>query len=354
MHAIISLLISTLLLISSFLSPVYAGTLTTAKVTISDSRAGQVGVVHTFSFVTGTSGTIKTVEMIYCTTPSGSCSTPNGIITTGASQGGISGLGSSTTNTTTNGTLILTVTSPTTINSGTTINLPYGTITNPTSINSTFFVRIATKDGSDVTIDSVTVAFATLSSSSLAVTADVGATFSVALSAVTTGSVNGQAINITTTTANTIPFGTLATGGTKVAAHDITVVNNSSHGYAVTVKASNPPLVDGSNNIDNFTEPNSLPLVWSSPAGNSANVNTGFLGYTTEDTSLCTGTTDRFTSSGGDKWAGFETTAYEIVCNPSSTLTGETTRLGWQVEVNGIQPAGNYTGDVIIVTTPTY
>lgn len=351
MHFIFSYIASTLLFIFSFLPVVYAGSLANAKVTISDSRAGQTGVTHTFSFVTGTAGTIKTVEMLYCTTPSGSCTNPNGIDTTNASQGSITGLTSGTTNTATNGMFIFTVSSPSSVNAGTALTLPYLTITNPSTIDSSFFVRITTKDASDVTIDSTSVAFATLDTNSLAMSANVGATFSVALAAVTTGSVNGQTINVAASTASTIPFGSLTSGSTKVAAHDITVITNSSSGYAVTVRANNPPLVDGSNNIDNFIEPNSLPLLWSSPAGSTPNVNTGFLGYTTEDTSLCTGTANRFS---GNKWAGFDTTPYEIVCNPSPVLSGETTRLGWQIEVNGMQPSGNYAGVLTIVTTPTY
>lgn len=333
------------------ISSVYAGTLSTSKVTISDSRAGQSGLTHTFSFTTATTGTIQTVVLQYCTTPSGTCTTPTGLVTTSGVQGSVTGLGASTTNFSSNGTLTLTVTSPVSISSGTAITIPYLSLTNPTTTDSSFFVRIDTKDGSSTTIDSTTVAFATLDTNSLTITAEVGSTFSVTLAAVTTGSVNGQAINISATTASTIPFGTLSTGVSKVAAHDITVTTNSVNGYTVTVMANNPPLTDGSNNIDNFTEPNSLPLVWSAPAGSNANVNTGFLGYTTEDTSLCTGTTSRFSSN---KWAGFDTTPYEVVCNPSAVTSGETTRIGWQVEVNGLQPAGSYTGNIIIVTTPTY
>jgi hypothetical protein len=182
-------------------------------------------------------------------------------------------------------------------------------------------------------------------------TADVSATFDVGVTAVTTGSVNGQVINITNSTATSIPFGTLSSGSPKIAAHDVTVTTNSQNGYAVTVKSTNPPLVDGSNNIDNFTEPNSLPLVWSAPSGNTPNVNTGFVGYTTEDTSLCTGTGSRFS---GNKWAGFDTTAYEVACNTNPVLSGETTRIGWQVEVNSNQPAGSYAGYISVIITPTY
>ncbi|MCX6730496.1 MAG: hypothetical protein NTZ55_01485 [Candidatus Roizmanbacteria bacterium] len=107
------------------------------------------------------------------------------------------------------------------------------------------------------------------------------------MAAVNTGSVNGQAINVTSgTSATTIPFGTLATGGTKVVAHDATIVTNAANGYQVTVNAlANPPLADAGNNIDFFSGDNTTPTTWSSPAGNTATINTGFVGYTTESNS---------------------------------------------------------------------
>jgi len=342
--------------IMAFISfTVFAGTLSAAKVTISDSRAGQTGINHDFSFTTATTGTIASVTFQYCTTAAGACSTPNGLVTTSGSQGSLTGLGASTTNFASNGNIILTVTSPISVSSGTAIVIPYSNITNPTSINSSFFIKITTKDGNADTIDSTTVAFATLGSTSIAVSADVGATFSVSLAAVTSGFVNGATINLGSTTAATIPFSSLSTGSTKIAAHDITVTSNSSGGYVITVKSDNPPLADGlNNNIDKFTGTNATPSAWLSPAGSSPNANTGFFGYTTESSSLCTGSANRFTVSGGNKWAGPETTAYEIACNTGSVMSGETTRIGWQAEVNNLQPAGSYTGTVILVTTPTY
>ena len=86
------------------------------------------------------------------------------------------------------------------------------------------------------------------------------------------------------------------------------------------------------------------------PAGDTANTNTGFFGYSTEDTTLCTGTAGRFQSN---KWAGTTTTGQEVACN-SGNVTAETTRIGYQAEVNAVQPAGAYTGSVILIATPTY
>lgn len=330
---------------------VFAGSLTSSKITISDSRPSQTGIAHTFTFTTGTTGTIASILFQYCTTASGSCVTPPGLTTTSASQGSLSGIGASTTDASTNGTIILNVTSPASIPSGTTITVPYTGITNPSGSNSSFFVKITSRDGGTTPIDNAQVAFATLTTSSLTMTADVGSTFQVTIAAVTTGSVNGATVNLNTTTADTIPFGMLTSGSTKIAAHDVTVTTNASHGYAITVMSNDPPLTSGSNNIDKFTGTNASPTAWSSPSGGTSNVNTGFIGYTTEDTSLCTGTAGRFV---GNKWAGADTTPSEIVCNSNAVNSGETTRIGWQAEVNSLQPPGSYTGLFTIVTTPTY
>ena len=123
----------------------------------------------------------------------------------------------------------------------------------------------------------------------------------------------------------------------------------------MTVKATaTPPLVDGKNNIDEFTGTNASPTTWSSPAGSAASVNTGFFGYTTNDASLGTGTATRFTSSGGNKWSGTTTSPLEVAYSATGVSSAEVTRVGWQAEVNGLQPAGSYTGTVVLVATPTY
>lgn len=332
-----------------------AGTFTNAKVTISDSRASQSGVQYDFAFTASANTAIKQITIRFCTAASGTCTTPTGMVTTGATRSSDNISGSGRTDTfLSNGTLTTVITSELT-QSPTAITASYTGITNPSTTNSSFFARVTTYSDSGATeIDSVSVAFAILTSSSIAVSADVGNTFSFTVSAVTTGSVNNATINISDTTATTIPFGLLNSGSPKIAAHDLNVISNSSNGYMVTVKSSDPPLTDGSNNIDIFTGTNSSPITWSSPNGSSPNVNTAFFGYTTNDSSLGTGTAARFTSSGGNKWAGTDSTPYEVAYNSGLVVSGETTRVGWQAEVNSIQPPGTYSGTVILVATPTY
>jgi hypothetical protein len=239
------------------------------------------------------------------------------------------------------------------------MNLNFTGVTNPSTINSTYYVRTTTySDTGSIVIDGTTsTAFAVLDTSSIAVSAtvDPNLTFSVA-GVASSGTVNSATTTVTTT-ATTIPFGSLTAGTAAIGAHDLTVSTNAGNGYTITAshsataQAGFPPLVSGAtNNIDTFTGTNTSPATWSAPNGVTANTSTGFFGYTTEDTSLCVGTAGRFS---GNKWAGSTTTGQEVVCSATG-VSSRTIRVGWQVQVNSIQPSGSYTGTVALVATPTY
>jgi len=339
-----------------------AGTLSNAKVLINNSQASATNVSYNFRFTTPATTAIGKVVIQFCTTASGSCTTPTGMTTTGANRVNDNIAGTGRTDTfTTNGTLTVDITTAAT-QSTQNVVMDFTGITNPSTTNTSHFARITTYQSDDTTVlDTATVAFATLDTNSIAVSATVDPTLTFTVAGVTgdgSATVNGATItNGLATTATTIPFGTLTVGTPKVAAHDVTITTNAINGYTVTASHSatsqsgNPPLVSGTtNNIDSFTGTNTSPTTWSSPAGTSANVNTGFFGYTTEDTSLCTGTANRFSSN---KWAGTTTTGEEIICSTTG-VSSQTTRVGWQIEINNIQPAGSYTGTVILIATPTY
>jgi hypothetical protein len=351
------LLVSVLALVSflPYLSLAHAGTFTPAKLTISDSRAGNIATTYDFAFTTTVTTDINQLDVVFCTTASGVCTTPTGIDTTGATRASdnLAGTGR-TDNFAVNGTLSTVVTTPAS-QATQAVTVSYTGVTNPSTTNTTFFARITTySDTGSTVIDSASVAFATLTTTSIAVTASVDPTFVFSIAAANTGAVNGATINVTTSTANTIPFGTLSSGAPKIAAHDVSVTSNSKNGYTVTVKTlADPPLVDGANNIDKFSGTNASPTLWSSPAGSTANINTGFFGYTTNDAVLGTGTPNRFTST-PNVWAGATTSPLEVAYSATGVSAAEVTRVGWQAEVNGLQPAGAYTGTVILVATPTY
>ncbi len=353
---IVFLLVLTPPLSRFFILHANAGTMTSASLTLTDSRAGQTSVGYNFAYTTTVTTSIKQLTILFCTTASGTCTTPTGISTTGATRSSDNLAGTGRTDTfTTNGTLTTVVTTPAT-QSTQAVTTNYTGITNSTTANTTFFARVTTySDTGSTTIDTVTVAAATLTSTSIAITASVDSNLTFSIAAVTSGgTVNSATTNITTT-ASTIPFGTLTVGTAAIGAHDVTITTNAANGFTVTVAAptnsvtGNPPLyitnTASSANIDSFTGTHTSPTTWSAPAGTAASVNTGFLGYSTEDTNV-----SGFSSN---KWAGL-TTASDSVLTSTTGSTSYVKRVGWQVQVNSLQPAGSYQGTVVMVATPTY
>jgi hypothetical protein len=373
---ILAVLICTILLafpplVNYFIQITHAADLTGYSVSIGDSRAG-VATYHNFQFDTPSTGSIKEITFQYCTTASGTCTAPTGMILASSptlgTVSGVAGTGYSIagSNGTCNGTgnsactLTLTVTTPSAQAGGATVIVPVTTgITNPTTTDTTFFVRVTTYSdtGSTVIDGPNSAAFAILDTNSISVSATVDPTLTFSVAGVaSTGTVNGATTNVTTT-ATTVPFGTLTSGNPAIGAQDLTVTTNATSGYTITASTAatisgNPPLVAANNtdNIDTFSGTNASPTAWSAPAGSTADTNTGYFGYTTESTSLCTGTAGRFSS---DKWAGPTTTGEEVECNATGA-SSQTTRIGYQAEIDDLQPAGDYTGTVILIATPTY
>lgn len=131
-----------------FANDVSAAVFSNRKLTITDSRINESNVGYTFSWL-GSTNTIRCVDISFCTTQSGSCTTPTGLDSTGTSKGSWSGLNASlwNLNNSTNGVLRLTYgvgESPSPAN----VSLEFLGVTNP-SIVGDYNARIATF--SDVT-----------------------------------------------------------------------------------------------------------------------------------------------------------------------------------------------------------
>jgi len=181
--------------------------------------------------------------------------------------------------------------------------------------------------------------------SGVSVTATVAESLTFTISAVASGTVNGATINVATTDGVSVPFGTLSTSANSIAAHDLLTTTNATNGYTTTTQYNQKLRIDASNDIDDHSGTNASPSSFSS-AGTEA------FGYTTNDSSLGTGTVDRFTSGGGNKWAAFTTSPLEVAY--SSTAASETTRIGYQAGISTTTPAGSYSTTVTYICTPTY
>ena len=192
-------------------------------------------------------------------------------------------------------------------------------------------------------------------------TATVSASLSVALAGNNSGSVNNAVIDVTTTTATGITFSALAVGTPSVASQTITVSTNADGGYTSTIRKISGTttidvLNDTSNNCDGYvgsSATNADPKVWIEPTGGTANTDTCWYGYTTEDSSLGTGTAARFTSAGGNKWAPFHIDPYEVVYY-ADPVSSQATKIGYEIEYNAMQLPGTYSGITEFITTAIF
>lgn len=157
---ILFFLVSNLLLITQ----VFGAQLSNQKVTVSDSRASISNVTYTYQW-TGSVNNLKCFQILFCTAATGTCNTPTGLSTTGASKGTWSGLtvGSWTVDISTNGTLNLT----NVVGENPLANVSFGFlgITNPSS-QGTYFNRINTYSdvGCSTEVDSGKAVFSIITS----------------------------------------------------------------------------------------------------------------------------------------------------------------------------------------------
>lgn len=223
-------------------------------------------------------------------------------------------------------------------------------ITNPsgsvcgTGDNSNICTIVAstTDGGGSPTYDAVNLRVAIVSGVTIKASVDTSLAFSIA----------GGSCDSGTVTSTSIDFSTVIPAVAETCTQTLTISTNAASGYTTTTLADTQ-LASGSENIDWFTGTNTTPAAWSSPAGVTPSVNTGFLGYHTNDGVLGTGTTTRFSSA--DTYAGWDTTtAYEVSYN-DGPVTSEVTTITYQIEVNALQPTGNYSGTTITyVSTPIF
>ncbi len=330
-----------------FLSPALAAALTGGSLTLSDSRPSQTGVSYTFKWSNVTTSTIKCIQVVFSTAATGG-SVPTGFSSTGATLSGSSDYiptpGSWTVNATTNGTVKITYATGEAPASASDRTLILTGITNGSTAETGYFARFNTySDETCATgVDYGTVMFIYTGGQAVSLTVDPSLSFTV--KAVASGqTVNGAATTVATTN-GTIPLGTVTPSTNAVAAHDLEVGTNLPGGYTVYIRYTGKPTFGASDIDDLATYTNASPGTFSL-AGTEA------FGYTTNDSSLGTGTPDRFS---GGKWAAFSLTNYEVAYNGTATTSTQTTRVGYQVGVSSSTPAGNYTTTVILTATPTY
>jgi hypothetical protein len=227
-------------------------------------------------------------------------------------------------------------------------------ITNPNPGTPTSYViRVAgtmesgTADTRVAIIDDVTV------------TASIDSTFTFTISAVNSGlTYNGTTTSITTT-ATTIPFGSLTPNTPKVAAQRLNVTTNASNGFTVTVNATSSTggslVSSGGDDIDFFLDGSrtGTPANWTAPSNTTGAENTfGHFGLATTDSDY---------SFGSDQWVGdFYATTTRAIFTHGVASDGVTNGVGsttvlYAIQVGSLQEAGtDYTTTLTYVATPIF
>lgn len=323
-----------------------AATLTIASLGLGDSRPNAAAVSYTFTASNVTLSTIRCIRTVYADSPTGS-TVPAGMSTAAATFDTVNSNymptpGGWTLTRPANGTLQLTHAGGETPGSAAARKLVFGNITNGSTPDTRYFLRVNSYSDAACTtpVDNATVSFIYTNGSTVSLTVD--ATLSFTVNAVASGQACNGATSTQASTATTIPFGTVTPAGNSVVCQDLQIATNATNGYTVYVRYTGRPQ-SGSNLIADHTGTNAAPTAFSA-AGTEA------YGYTTNDTALGTGTTNRFASN---LWAAMTTTNNEVAFDATG-VSSVTYRVGHQVGINTVTRPGTYTTTVIYTCTPVY
>jgi len=330
---------------------VISATFTGGSLALSDSRPSTSSVSYTLDFDNVTTSAIKCILVKLDTAATGLGGVPTGLTSTGAALSGTSDFiptpASWTVDAASNGTIEITYATGETPANASDRTVVLTGITNGSTVNTPYYAVVSTYNNTDCSssaVDSGVVTFIYTAGQAVSTTVDPSLSFQI--DAVTTSqAVNGATTNRASTT-TTVPLGTVTASTNSVAAHDLVIGTNASNGYSIFARYTAALTNGSSDTITDHTGSNASPT--SFPAAGAAEA----FGYTTNDATLGTGTADRFTSSGGNKWAAFTTSNAEVAY--SAGAASETTRIGYQVGILSTTEAGTYTNTVILTATPTY
>jgi hypothetical protein len=348
-----------------------AATLTGASLYLSDSRPYTAGpptvgnaVSYTFDADSVTLSGIQCIKQVFATTSTGS-TVPTGMVTTSATLDTtgtdyIDDTGWST-NVATNGSLFLYDSSSETPANASDRTVVWDAIRNSTSTDSGLFMRFETYTGTfsggncqGTLVDNVTVQYVITNGQLLSLTVDGALSFTVA--GVTTGGSDDCGTGVTTTTTatgTTIPFESVTASSDEIACQTLTVGTNATNGFTVYIRDTQQLQNSLAQTIADWGGTNASPTVWTA-------TNTEGYAYTTNDTTLGTGDTDRFTDGASREYAAYghgstQAANAEIAYanGPTSTAAG-VFKVGHKVGITATTEPGAYSTTIVYTCVPVY
>lgn len=162
-----------------------------------------------------------------------------------------------------------------------------------------------------------------------------------------------------TSTATTVPFGTLVPTASSTVCQELKVTTNSSAGFVVTVEQDDEMTSDGGDNINSFKDAVdgaglAVAETWASPTTVLDNDWTyGHMGLTSDDVDVVG------MDYTGAKYAGLVGSGVMNVMTHDGPADGSTQSKGraavaYTAEINALQQAGDYENTLTYIATPTY
>lgn len=340
-----------------------------AGATDGGSKPGGV-VRHQFDFTLPTGGNVGSIKFEYCTIAAGTCTMPNGLVTTSATLDFEDEVTGFTLNNTTNGSPYLTRTA-TAITGGESPTFRLANVTNPVDAVDpdaamSFFVRISTYTSTDTSGTPVDTGVVTASTAQPIVLTGIMPESLIFCTGETVGTTSGIP-DCTTATAGDVSFNQLfSPTDTAVATSQMAASTNAGSGYAITVNGTT--LTSGSNTIPPMSAAGgSVPGTGQFGMNLRANTATAAASfpYTSADlapasdgTNLKGQPTTDYNLPDSFKFAPGETianSAYDGVANNTLGPTNaQIYTASYIVNVAGNQLAGTYTTTLTYICTPTF
>ena len=324
----------------------HAATITIASLGLGDSRPGAINIGYTFTGSNVSLVTTRCIREVYADTASGSV-VPTGISTAAATFDTVNSNFIPTPSSWTltrpaNGTLQLTLAGGEVSASAAARKLVFNNITNGSVADTKYYLRVNTYSDTACTapIDNATISYIYTNGSTLTLTVDPTLTFTV--NGVSSGQACNGATSTQTSTATTIPFGTVNIAANSIVCQDLQISTNATNGFTVYARYTGRPQ-SGANLIADTTGTNVVPTAFSA-AGTEA------YGYTTNDVSLGTGTANRFSSN---LWAAMTSSNNEVAFDATG-VTSTVYRIGHQVGISATTRPGTYITTIIYTCTPVY
>lgn len=341
----------------------YAAQITTRSLSLqsgaSDGGSKPGGVVNDlFTFTLPTTGNVGSIKFEYCTTASGTCTVPTGLVTTAATiaPGDQTGATGFTMVNTTNGAPYITRTAA---SASGIVSYKLASITNPSTANQTFYVRITTYTAAALggtAVDTGSVAASTATQIVLTGTMPESLIFCAGAAIGTTGGLP----DCSKATPGAVSFSQLfSPTDTATATSQMAASTNANNGYAITV--TGPTMTSGGNTISAMSTAG-VGVHGSSQFGLNLRLNTvatSTIPVGTEIDPVSNGTSLRAQGAAGYNTADtFKFTSGDTVANSANGGAGptnaQTYTVSYIVNVPGSQAAGTYTTTLTYICTATF